>query len=636
MLNNYLPTDYQNFIALSRYARWREEDERRETWDETVDRYIDNIVRPVLSGKKHKELVTQLRDAILDLRVMPSMRALMTAGAPANRDNTCIYNCSYLPVDHPRAFDEAMFILLCGTGVGFSVEREAVSKLPSIPADLVESDDVIVVPDSKEGWARSYRKLISMLYLGDIPKWDLSRIRPAGARLKTFGGRASGPGPLDQLFQYTLDIFKAAAGRPLTPFECHSIMCKIGEIVVVGGVRRSAMISLSNLQDDKMRSAKSGDWWNVRPEMALANNSVCYTSKPDMEAFLAEWKALVESKSGERGIFSRAAAKEHVEKIGRRDSGWDFGTNPCSEIILRPHQFCNLTEVVVRATDTEETLAEKVFLASVLGTVQSSYTYFPYLRSRWETNTAEERLLGVSLTGIMDNDLTSNPDPEMLERLKEVAVTANIKMSKDLKIKPSTAITCVKPSGTVSQLVDSASGIHARHSAHYVRTVRADNKDPLTAFLIDQGVPSEPCVMKPETTTVFSFPIKAPAGAVTRTEMSSLEQLEVWKKYAVHWCEHKPSVTISVRDDDWLKVGAWVYDNFDLLSGISFLPQDNHTYQQAPYQECNETVIKELTEKMPDNIVWSLLSEFDREDAITSSQTLACSGDSCEVVDLAS
>ena len=632
--NNYLPTDYQNFIALSRYARWKEEEGRRESWDETVDRYIDNIVRPVLKGKKYNETISELRDAILGLSVMPSMRALMTAGAPAQRDNTCIYNCSYLPVDHPRAFDEAMFILLCGTGVGFSVEREAVSKLPIVPEDLSETDDVIVVPDSKEGWARSYRKLISMLYLGDIPKWDLSKIRPAGARLKTFGGRASGPGPLDQLFHYTVNIFKNSAGRQLTPFECHSLMCKVGEIVVVGGVRRSAMISLSNLQDDKMRSAKSGDWWTSRPEMALANNSVCYTSKPDMEAFLSEWKALVESKSGERGIFSRAAAKDHVAKNGRRNNEWDFGTNPCSEIILRPHQFCNLTEVVVRATDTEETLANKVFLATVLGTVQSNYTYFPYLRSRWEANTAEERLLGVSLTGIMDNDLTSNPDPDMLERLKEVAVVANQKFAKELKIKPSAAITCVKPSGTVSQLVDSASGIHARHSAHYVRTVRADNKDPLTAFLIDQGVPSEPCVMKPDTTTVFSFPITAPAGAVTRTEMSSLMQLEVWKRYAIHWCEHKPSVTISVRDDDWLKVGAWVYDNFDLLSGISFLPQDNHTYQQAPYQECDESVVKELTDKMPDNIVWSLLSEFDREEAITSTQTLACSGDSCEVVDL--
>ena len=632
--NNYLPTDYQNFIALSRYARWKEEEGRRESWDETVDRYIDNIVRPVLKGKKYHETISELRDAILGLQVMPSMRALMTAGAPAQRDNTCIYNCSYVPVDHPRAFDEAMFILLCGTGVGFSVERESVNKLPVVPEDLSQTDDVIVVPDSKEGWARSYRKLISMLFLGDIPKWDLSKIRPAGARLKTFGGRASGPGPLDQLLHYTVNIFKGAAGRQLTPFECHSLMCKIGEIVVVGGVRRSAMISLSNLQDDKMRSAKSGDWWTSRPEMALANNSVCYTSKPDMEAFLSEWKALVESKSGERGIFSRAAAKDHVAKNGRRNNDWDFGTNPCSEIILRPHQFCNLTEVVVRATDTEETLANKVFLATVLGTVQSNYTYFPYLRSRWETNTAEERLLGVSLTGIMDNELTSDPDPDMLERLKEVAVVANQKFSKELKIKPSAAITCVKPSGTVSQLVDSASGIHARHSAHYVRTVRADNKDPLTAFLIDQGVPSEPCVMKPDTTTVFSFPITAPAGAVTRTEMSSLEQLEVWKRYAIHWCEHKPSVTISVRDDDWLKVGAWVYDNFDLLSGISFLPQDNHTYQQAPYQECPESVVKELTEKMPTNIVWSLLSEFDREEAITSTQTLACSGDSCEVVDL--
>ena len=630
-LTNYLPSDYQTFIATSRYARWLDEEGRRETWGETVGRFIDNIVRP--SGVSDKD-INDIQEAILNLQVMPSMRALMTAGPAAARDNTCVYNCSYLPVDHPRAFDEAMFILLCGTGVGFSVERQAITKLPEVPADINDSEDLIVVQDSKEGWAKALRKLISGLYTGDVPKWDLSKIRAAGQRLKTFGGRASGPDPLNDLFKFVVAKFKGAAGRKLNSVECHDIMCKIGEVVVVGGVRRSAMISLSNLSDDRMRHAKSGQWWENEGQRALANNSVAYTDKPDMETFMREWLSLVESKSGERGIFSRIAADKHVARNGRRTTGMEWGTNPCSEIILRPYQFCNLTEVVVRPTDTEKTLTNKVRLATILGTIQSTYTDMPYLRPVWRKNTEDERLLGVSLTGIMDNEITNNPSTKLLNKLRDSAVQTNRDYAEQLGINPSAAITCVKPSGTVSQLVDSASGIHARHSEYYIRTVRGDNKDPLTQFLTNAGIPAEPCVMKPDSTTVFSFPVKSPAGAVTRNDMTAIEQLELWKVYALEWCEHKPSVTITVREEEWLKVGAWVYDNFDICSGVSFLPHSDHSYAQAPYQDCDKETYEEALAKMPERIDWLGLSEYEQEDNTAGSQTMACSGDSCEVVDL--
>ena len=631
MLSNTLPTDYQTFIATSRYARWLEDEGRRETWPETVTRFMENIVQPHLDDSK---MYTKIEEAILTLQVMPSMRALMTAGQAADRDNTCVYNCSYLPVDHPRAFDEAMFILLCGTGVGFSVERQAIQKLPTVPNELFENGDTIVVGDSKEGWARGLRKLISLLYVGDIPKWDLSKIRPAGARLKTFGGRASGPEPLNDLFNFVVSKFKEAAGRQLNSIECHDIMCKIGEVVVVGGVRRSAMISLSNLSDDRMRHAKSGQWWENEGQRALANNSVAYTEKPAMETFMREWLALVESKSGERGIFSRDAADKHVERNGRRKTGMAWGTNPCSEIILRPYQFCNLTEVVIRPTDTEKTLVEKVKLATILGTIQSMYTHMPYLRPVWRKNTEEERLLGVSLTGIMDNELTNKPSGKFLKKLRDTAIQTNNDFAQHLGISASASITCVKPSGTVSQLVDSASGIHARHSAYYIRTVRGDNKDPLTQFMKDSGIPAEPCVMKPDSTTVFSFPMSSPDNAVTRNDMSAIEQLELWKTYALDWCEHKPSVTITVRDAEWLKVGAWVYDNFDICSGVSFLPHSDHTYAQAPYQDCDEATYKNALKQTPKSIDWAKLSEYEKEDNTAGMQTLACSGDSCEVVDL--
>ena len=631
-MNNYLPTDYQSFIALSRYAKYYD-GKGRETWGDTVQRYIENVVHPK-TGKD--SYVKRISEAIMNLEVMPSMRAMMTAGPALDRDNTAGYNCSYLPVDDPKSFDEAMYILLCGTGVGFSVERQYVSKLPEVP-ELFYSDTTVVVKDSKEGWAKAFRQVLALLWAGEIPKWDVSRVRPAGARLKTFGGRASGPAPLVELFNFAITTFKNAQGRKLSSVECHDLMCFIGQIVVVGGVRRSAMISLSNLSDDRMRHAKSGQWWETASWRALANNSVSYTEKPDMETFMREWQALVASKSGERGIFNRQASKKQAEKYNRRDSNYDFGTNPCSEIILRPYQFCNLTEVVVRATDSITDLERKVRMATILGTIQSSYTKFPYLRKVWANNTEEERLLGVSLTGIMDNPLMTSANAGLektLEHLRNVAVTTNAEWADRLGIPHSTAISCVKPSGTVSQLVDSASGIHARHSPYYVRTVRGDNKDPLTQFMKDKGVPNEPCVMKGDTTTVFSFPVKSPEGAVTRNDMTAIEQLETWLTYQRHWCEHKPSVTISVRDSEWMEVGAFVYKYFDEMSGVSFLPHSDHTYQQAPYQDCSKEEYEELLSTMPKSIDWSELSQYEDEDNTAGSQTMACSGDTCEIVDL--
>ena len=630
-MNNYLPTDYQAFIHTSRYAKYFD-GKGREAWPETIDRYIENVI----GDKVDSDTKDEIMFAILNLEIMPSMRAMMTAGIALDRDNTAGYNCSYLPVDDPKSFDEAMFILLCGTGVGFSVEGQFISKLPEIPK-LFESDTTIVVKDSKEGWAKAFRQLLVLLWAGEVPLWDVSRVRPAGARLKTFGGRASGPAPLVDLFNFTVKMFREAEGRKLSSIECHDLMCKIGEIVVVGGVRRSAMISLSNLSDDRMRHAKSGNWWDNEPQRALANNSVAYTEKPDSLSFMREWMALVESGSGERGIFNREASKRQAAKNGRRNSDFDFGTNPCSEIILRPYQFCNLTEVVVRATDTVDDLARKVRLATILGTIQSTYTKFPYLRKIWTTNTEEERLLGVSLTGIMDNPLMTTKNKGLdktLENLRNVAVVTNAEWADRLGIPQSAAITCVKPSGTVSQLVDSASGIHARHSPYYVRTVRGDNKDPLTTFMKDQGIPSEPDVFKPDQTTVFSFPVKAPNKAVVTSDLSAVDQLKMWLMYQRHWSEHKPSVTINVKKDEWFEVGTFVYEHFDEMSGVSFLPYNEHTYQQAPYQEIDKEEYKNILVTMPKTIDWSRLSEYEKEDTTTSSQTMACTGDVCEVVDI--
>lgn len=644
-----LPTDYQTFISTSRYARWLEKENRRETWPETVERFVDNVVSPKL---RDYCLIQEIKAAIINLDIMPSMRALMTAGVAFTRDNTSGYNCAYMPVDDVKSFDEAMFILLCGTGVGFSVECQSISKLPEIPVQMFDSETVVVVKDSKEGWAKGLRQVVALLYSGEIPKWDTSQVRPAGAKLKTFGGRASGPGPLEDLFRFIVSVFRGAAGRKLNSLECHDIMCKIGEVVVVGGVRRSAMISLSNLSDDRLRHAKSGNWWESNVHRSLANNSVAYTEKPDMRSFLREWTSLVESGSGERGIFSRPASVKQAERTGRRKTDFEFGTNPCGEIILRPQQFCNLTELVVRADDTLKTLTRKAQLAAILGTVQATYTHFPYLRKVWTNNTEEERLLGVSLTGIMDNlalsgavdtcagvayQFSGNEDmslKDVLESLRRTVVETNEYWSEELGVPQSTATTCIKPSGTVSQLVDSASGIHARHSPFYIRTIRGDNKDPLTQFMIASGFPNEPDVTKPDNTTVFSFPVKAPEGAVTRNDMTALQQLSLWMTYKTYWCEHNPSVTISVRDHEWMEVGAWVYRNFDEVSGISFLPHSDHTYRQAPYQECSENEYNRLVSVSPQNIDWSQLSVFEEEDTTKSSQTFACVSGVCEIVDI--
>jgi ribonucleoside-diphosphate reductase alpha chain len=622
---------YQQYIHKSRYARFLPEKNRREHWHETVQRYVDYIFDKVKVDDE--KLKKEVFNAIHNLEVMPSMRALMTAGKALDRDNVAGYNCSYLPIDDPKAFDEAMCILMNGTGVGFSVERQYVNRLPEIPDQLFDCDTVITVRDSKEGWSKALRMLISLLYAGEIPKWDLNQLRPAGAPLKTFGGRSSGPEPLNDLFKFVIKIFKNAHGRKLTSLECHDIMCKIGEVVVVGGVRRSAMISLSNLSDDRMRHAKSGAWWEANVQRALSNNSAVYTEKPDVGQFMSEWLSLYESKSGERGIFSRDASQRVAKKNGRRDPTHEFGTNPCSEIILRPYQFCNLTEVVIRSTDTEKDLARKVRIATILGTFQSTLTHFPYLRKIWQKNTEEERLLGVSLTGIYDNPLMNDYNdaelPARLEKLRQVSIDTNKEWSDKLGINQSVAITCVKPSGTVSQLVLSPSGIHPGHDRYYYRRVRSDNKDPLTKHLIDAGVPHEPDVTKPHSTTVFTFPMKLPETSITRENVSAIDHLELWLAYQRHWCEHKPSVTINVNEEEWPRVGAWVYDHFDEVSGISFLPYDGGSYRQAPY----ETITKEEYEKtiinIPTTVDWDNLIEMD--DNVEGVQTLACSAGNCEI-----
>ena len=636
-----LPTSYQEFIHKSRYARWMEEEGRRENWGETVSRYVNFMSDTLMEKHNYKiDKVDKeiMEDYITSLNVMPSMRAMMTAGEALKRDNTCGYNCSYLPVDSPRSFDEAMYILMCGTGVGFSVERENVDKLPIISENMQESDVVIKVEDSKAGWAKAYRELVALLYSGMIPSWDVSKVRPSGARLKVMGGRASGADPLVNLFKFTVDKFKSATGRKLFPVECHDIMCKVGEVVVVGGVRRSALISLSNLNDDQMAHAKTGQWWENQGQRALANNSVAYKGKPSMETYMREWLALYESKSGERGMFNRRAADEQVAKSGRRQTGHMWGTNPCSEIILRPYQFCNLSEVVVRETDDLLSLRSKVRIATILGTFQSTLTDLKYLRKIWKTNTEEERLLGVSLTGIMDHlVLARNVDSKIwLQEMKQVAIDTNKEYADKIGIPRSTAITCVKPSGTVSQLTDSASGIHARHNPFYVRTVRGDNKDPLTQFMKEEGIPFEPDITKPDSVTVFSFPMKSPSGAITRTEMSAIEQLELWKLYALNWCEHKPSVTISVKEEEWMEVGSWLYDNFDIASGVSFLPFSDHTYQQAPYQDIEAEDYLEWSGRVPSALDWTKFSKYEKEDNTSGSRELACTADACEVVDLSS
>jgi ribonucleoside-diphosphate reductase alpha chain len=638
---NGLPTPYQSFIHLSRYSRWMPEKNRRETWEETVNRYFDFFqthLKEKCGYTVDKATREELQNAVLNLDVMPSMRALMTAGEALERDHVAGYNCAFVALNRLRAFDEILYILMCGTGVGFSVEQQFVNKLPTIAEEFSDSNTVIGVEDSKIGWAKAYKELMSLLVGGQIPKWDVSKVRPAGARLKTFGGRASGPRPLEDLFRFSVETFKKAAGRKLTSIEVHDIVCKIAEIVVVGGVRRSALISLSDLNDERMRDAKTGAWWEANAQRALANNSAVYKERPEVGTFMKEWLSLYNSKSGERGIFNRDAAKRTVAKLGdRRDPNHEFGTNPCSEIILRDREFCNLSEVVVRRDDTEETLKRKVRLAAILGTWQASLVDFRYLSSEWRKNCTEEALLGVSLTGILDNPMMRDNREgmhHMLGVLREHAVETNEKWANRLNINPAAAITCVKPSGTVSQLTDAASGIHARHNPYYIRTVRADRKDPLCQFMLDKGFPAEPCAMKPDSVMVFSFPMKSPKGCITRNEMTAVEHLDLWLAYQNHWCEHKPSITVTVREHEWVEVGAWVYKHLDAVSGISFLPHSDHSYKQAPYQDCTKEEYEAFLQRMPKGVDWTELSKYEKEDNTSGTQTYACSANSCEIVDL--
>lgn len=630
-MNNQMD-NYRLYIHKSRYARFFDDKQRRENWDETVQRLVD-----FYSAKFPQHAATLgngIRSNILDMEVMPSMRSLMTAGPALERDNISGYNCSYIAVDNIKVFSEALYILMNGTGLGFSVERQFVSQLPVIADEFYDSDTVIQVKDSKLGWAVSLHELISLLYQGRIPKWDLSKLRPAGARLKTFGGRSSGPEPLRELFQFCVATFKKAAGRKLTSLEAHDIMCKIGTIVVVGGVRRSALISLSNLSDERMRNAKMGQWWEEYVHRALANNSVAYTEKPEIGIFMKEWLALYDSKSGERGIFNRISAQRQATASGRREAqGYEFGTNPCGEIILRPNEFCNLTEVIIRDGDTLERLCEKVKYATILGTFQATLTDFKYIRSVWKKNCEEERLLGVSLTGIMDHKVLSGREgneklAEWLTAMRQAAIDTNKEWAEKLGINQAAAITTVKPSGTVSQLVNSSSGIHPRYAEYYIRTVRQDKKDPLGQFLKDAGIPCEDDITKPESTWIFSFPQKSPSHAVFRDDMTAIQQLEHYMMFKKYWCEHNPSITVYVREHEWIEVGAWVYENFNDISGVSFLPHSDHIYKQAPYQEVTKEQYEELLAKMPD-IDWdSFIEETDNGDG---ARELACVAGICEI-----
>ena len=636
-----LPTQYQQMIHLSRYARWLPEAGRRETWEETVERYITFMSKIQVPGLIDDDTWGEIRKAILGNQILPSMRALMTAGPALERCNVGGYNCAYIAIDDPVAFSEVLYVLMCGTGVGFSVERQFIAEMPIVPAEFEDTEYTIRVRDSKGGWCEAFRSLIQQLYQGKVPKWDISDIREKGARLNTFGGRASGPEPLEELFVFTVEIFRKAAGSRLNSEECHDICCRVGDIVVVGGVRRAALSSLSNLSDDRMRRAKMGEWYELTPWRRLANNSAAYTETPSMAAFFNEWLAIYESKSGERGIFNRVAAQTQAARFGRRDPNHEFGTNPCFEIILRSLQFCNLSEVVLRVGDSKEGIRRKVRLATILGTVQATMTNFRYLRDKWRKNAEDEYLLGVSFTGIFDNALMAGrEDVEELKlflgELRELAVVTNEEWAEKLGIMPATAITCVKPSGNGSQLTNCSSGIHARRGRHYIRRVRADKKDPLAIFMNAKGFPCEDDVQKPEHGWIFSFPIQAPDTAVIREDITALDHLELWKLYQLHWCEHKPSITVDIAEHEWLGVGDWVFRNFDIVSGIAFMPKDDHVYKQMPEEVCDQETYDALLDAIPNDVNWDELVDYEDDDNTLGSQELACTGGACEIVDLVS
>ena len=629
----YFKNPLGEFIYYRTYSRWIDDEGRRETWVETVDRYI-NFMRENLGKRLSDKEYSEVRQAILSHEAMPSMRLLQFAGKAARTTNVCAYNCSFIAPTKLEDFAEIMYISMCGTGAGFSVESQYIQQLPVIKRQSGKLRHVHVIDDSKEGWCDALTLGLKTWYAGEDVQFDYSRLRPAGARLKTMGGKSSGPDPLRELLTFARATVLKRQGRRLTNLDAHDIICKIGEIVVAGGVRRSALISLSDLDDVEMRDAKKGQFYITEPQRSLANNSAVYNEKPGAEEFMREWLALMESHSGERGIFNRGGLRETFPE--RRTKMLEeridtIGTNPCGEILLQPKQFCNLSEIVARAEDTPGSLMRKMKIATLLGTYQSTLTNFPYLSREWKEHCEEERLLGVSITGQWDSPAVRKP--EMLKKLRDAAVVYNREYAKRFTVSPSTCITCTKPSGTLSQMVDCASGMHPRHAPYYIRRVRIASTDALFQMLRDQGVPYHPEVgqnMETATTFVIDFPVKAPDAAIFRDQVPALELLEYWKDVKENYTEHNPSVTISVGDDEWLKTGNWVYENWKIVGGLSFLPRSNHVYKLAPYEEIDEKAYHELLERFA-HVDFSKIVTYEREDGTENKRELACASGTCEV-----
>ncbi len=630
----YFRNPLAEFVYYRTYAKWIAEEGRRETWIETVERYM-NFMKENLGSKLTHTEYAEVREAILHQEVMPSMRLLQFAGLAARQTNVCAYNCSFIAPKNFQDFAEVMYVSMCGTGVGWSVESENIQALPQVKKQTKKKLPNYVIPDSKEGWADAFAFGLKTWFEGNDVIFDYSLVRPAGSLLKTMGGKSSGPEPLRSLLEFSREKILRRQGRHLTNMDAHDLLCKVGECVVAGGVRRSAMISLSDLDDEAIRDSKKGQFYNTEGQRMLANNSAVYNEKPSTEEFLDEWTALIKSGSGERGIFNRGGLAKTLPKRrlaqfkGGEYPAW--GTNPCGEIILQSKQFCNLSEVVARAEDTEASFLRKVRIATILGTYQSTMTYFPYLSAEWKKNCEKERLLGVSITGQWDSKLAR--DPKMLQKLKQVSIEVNKKYAKRFKVNPSTCITCVKPSGTVSQTVDCASGMHPRHAPYYIRRVRISTTDALFKMLKDQGVPYYPEVgqnMENATTFVLEFPVKAPEGAICRDDITALDHLEHWKIVKENFTEHNPSVTISVGDDEWIIVANWLYKNWDLVGGLSFLPRSNHVYQLAPYETINKAKYEEMLLKVKD-LDFSKIVTYEKVDETEVKKELACVGGLCEV-----